>query len=199
MMFTARYLNWARSGGRSEEQGDYEATKQALLRTGFGGVGLDSLERGSKAREIWQSNLMGVVGTLGPVMTDVARLTKTEDYGYLVKSKLPGYSTFKKIERTTGIPIDTATENLRQDINQALDVVTEKRELQFKKGGEVNVPNAPEEPDERVDRMTGLPYNFQAGIAFRDEEDPIKRLGLAGGSLAKQDSINRLLGRRSNA
>ena len=47
--------------------------------------------------------------------------------------------------------------------------------------------------------MTGLPYNFQAGIAFRDEEDPIKRLGLARGSLAKQDSINRLLGRRSNA
>ena len=77
--------------------------------------------------------------------------------------------------------------------------MTEKRDLQFKKGGEVNVPNAPEEPDERIDKMTGLPYNFQAGIAFRDEEDPIKRLGLARGSLAKQDSINRLLGRRSNA
>ena len=49
------------------------------------------------------------------------------------------------------------------------------------KGGEVDVPKAPSEPDERIDKMTGLPYNLQAGIAFRDEEDPIKRLGLAGG------------------
>ena len=29
--------------------------------------------------------------------------------------------------------------------------------------------------------MTGLAYNLQAGIAFRDEEDPIKRLGLVRG------------------
>ena len=39
--------------------------------------------------------------------------------------------------------------------------------------------------------MTGLPYNLQAGIAFRDEEDPIKRLGLAGGG-ATATSISRL-------
>ena len=52
------------------------------------------------------------------------------------------------------------------------------------KGGEVDVPNAAPEPDERIDRMTGLPYNLQAGIPFRDEEDPIKRLGLAGGGRA---------------
>ena len=49
------------------------------------------------------------------------------------------------------------------------------------KGGEVDVPRAPSEPDERIDKMTGMPYHLQAGIAFRDEEDPIKRLGLAGG------------------
>ena len=52
------------------------------------------------------------------------------------------------------------------------------------KGGEVDVPNAPPEPDERIDKVTGMPYNLQAGIAFRDEEDPIKRLGLAGGGVA---------------
>ena len=49
------------------------------------------------------------------------------------------------------------------------------------KGGEVDVPKAPTEPDDRIDKMTGLPYNLQAGIAFRDEEDPLKRLGLVGG------------------
>jgi len=46
----------------------------------------------------------------------------------------------------------------------------------FSKGGEVVVPNAPTEPDERIDKMTGQPYNIQAGSAFVDEEDPEKRM-----------------------
>ncbi len=54
--------------------------------------------------------------------------------------------------------------------------------LKFKKGGEVyNVANVGTEPDERIDKMTGLPYNIQAGSAFMDEEDPLKRLGFTGG------------------
>ena len=199
MMYTARFTNWVRSGGKSEEEGEYEANKKAFLRAGFGGILYDGIERGAKAREVWQSNLAGALGPLGPIGSDVYRLVKTGDLGHFLKSKLPGYAAFKAIERDTGIPIDTATDELRKDINEVLRVDAGKRDLQYKKGGEVNVPNAPEEPDERVDRMTGLPYNFQAGIAFRDEEDPIKRLGLAGGSLAKGDSINRLLGRRDNA
>ena len=43
--------------------------------------------------------------------------------------------------------------------------------LNRKKGGEVNIPQAPAEPDERIDKMTGLPYDQQAGGAFIDEED----------------------------
>ena len=58
-------------------------------------------------------------------------------------------------------------------------------------GGEVDVPRAAPEPDERIDKMTGLPYNIQAGIPFRDEEDPIKRLGLAGGGMST-DPMQRL-------
>ena len=46
----------------------------------------------------------------------------------------------------------------------------------FAKGGEVVVPNAPAEPDERIDKMTGQPYNIQAGSAFVDEEDLEKRM-----------------------
>ena len=41
----------------------------------------------------------------------------------------------------------------------------------FAKGGEVDIPQAPPEPDERIDKMTGLPYDLQAGGAFVDEED----------------------------
>lgn len=53
------------------------------------------------------------------------------------------------------------------------------RRTLFNIGGEVyDVPQAPVEPDERIDRMTGLPYNLQAGGAFIDEEE---REGFSGG------------------
>ena len=70
---------------------------------------------------------------------------------------------------------------------------TEKVKEAFSKGGEVEVPNASPEPDERIDKMTGLPYNLQAGPAFMDEEDPLKRLGLAGGgTVTQQDPLERM-------
>ena len=59
------------------------------------------------------------------------------------------------------------------------------------KGGIIeNVPNAPEEPDQRIDKMTGLPYDQQAGTAFVDEEDPLRRLGFVGGG--EVDPLRRL-------
>lgn len=62
----------------------------------------------------------------------------------------------------------------------------------FAKGGEVTVPNAPTEPDERIDKMTGQPYNIQAGSAFVDEEDPEKRMLFKEGGFV--DSITKALG-----
>tara|TARA_B100001142_G_scaffold35912_1_gene31660 strand:+ start:5598 stop:13076 length:7479 start_codon:yes stop_codon:yes gene_type:complete len=50
----------------------------------------------------------------------------------------------------------------------------------FAIGGEVNIPNAKKEPDEKIDRMTGLPYNQQAGVLGQDEEE---RFGFAIGGL----------------
>jgi len=57
----------------------------------------------------------------------------------------------------------------------------------YNKGGEVlDVPNTSKEPDERIDKMTGMPYNQQAGTAFtdvEDREDPLQRMGFGLGSL----------------
>tara|TARA_A100001515_G_scaffold124539_2_gene108801 strand:- start:368 stop:4159 length:3792 start_codon:yes stop_codon:yes gene_type:complete len=62
----------------------------------------------------------------------------------------------------------------------------------FEKGGEVtDVPNVPTEPDQRIDKMTGMPYDQQAGMAFVDEEDPVRRLGFVGGGLT-QDPLRKL-------
>ena len=58
----------------------------------------------------------------------------------------------------------------------------DRNRLEYKTGGEVEVPQAPDEPDERIDKLTGLPYNQQAGPAFQDEED---RIGFLDGGLLK--------------
>jgi GH24 family phage-related lysozyme (muramidase) len=57
--------------------------------------------------------------------------------------------------------------------------------LGFATGGIVkDVPNVPTEPDERIDKITGLPYNAQAGDAYIDIEDRAK-FSMGGRILAK--------------
>jgi hypothetical protein len=51
------------------------------------------------------------------------------------------------------------------------------------KGGIALVPNAPAEPDQRIDKMTGVPYDEQAGEAYTDVED---RQGLIVAVLGKK-------------
>ena len=51
------------------------------------------------------------------------------------------------------------------------------------KGGIALVPNAPIEPDQRIDKMTGVPYDEQAGEAYTDVED---RQGLIAAVLGKK-------------
>tara|TARA_R100000808_G_scaffold245_3_gene1422 strand:+ start:338 stop:4156 length:3819 start_codon:yes stop_codon:yes gene_type:complete len=68
------------------------------------------------------------------------------------------------------------------------DPLVDRRALA--KGGVVeNVPQVPEEPDERIDKMTGLPYNVQAGKAFIDEEDKEKRTELNKGGMASRIAL----------
>ena len=80
------------------------------------------------------------------------------------------------------------SEMLQTPLNFPADMPVEERQqkAQFSKGGEVSVPNAPKEPDERIDRMTGLPYNIQAGKAFIDVEDTETRaLFSVGGEITQ--------------
>ena len=68
--------------------------------------------------------------------------------------------------------------NLHMPEEKEEDDVTSDTRPNYDKGGSVTVPQAPEEPDQRIDKMTGLPYDQQAGGAFVDEED---RLEFAAG------------------
>jgi hypothetical protein len=76
---------------------------------------------------------------------------------------------FRSYGNMIGTPLMPVTPEEREE---AFDRERER----FAKGGRVMVPNAPLEPDERIDKMTGQPYNIQAGSAFVDEEDPEKRM-----------------------
>ena len=70
------------------------------------------------------------------------------------------------------------------NIRKMFEDVYEGARETFAKGGEVDVPQAPPEPDERIDKMTGLPYDQQAGGAFVDEEDR-KRFSIGSEVLKK--------------
>ena len=56
-------------------------------------------------------------------------------------------------------------------------------------GGEVStkVPNAPSEPDERINKLTGIPYNEGAGAAYMDEDDPMRVLKMNQGGGVEEE------------
>tara|TARA_R110000824_G_scaffold117409_1_gene269349 strand:+ start:7665 stop:15707 length:8043 start_codon:yes stop_codon:yes gene_type:complete len=74
--------------------------------------------------------------------------------------------------------------NYSDMLSARLDQPFEVRHRKATGGVVEDVPQAPKEPDERIDKMTGRPYNEQAGGAFIDAEDPLRRLGFVGGGLA---------------
>ena len=87
-----------------------------------------------------------------------------------------------KYRHTQLIPVDESRRAQQQRLIRA-------------KGGEVyNVPQVPIEPDERIDKLTGRPYNEQAGEAFTDEED---RMGFSKGS-AIVKGLTKIFGKQAD-
>jgi hypothetical protein len=113
------------------------------------------------------------------------------------------YNSLKKVNPETArkkvLEYRDSLSNVRSELNGSslytpdykLDTSTDTYREGKAKGGEVlDVPNVPTEPDQRIDKMTGLPYDQQAGTAFVDEEDPLRRLGFKGGG--EVDPLRRL-------
>ena len=88
-----------------------------------------------------------------------------------------------------GLPLDNAGEyDFDRGVRmRRLDVQPKSN---FATGGEVStlVPNAPIEPDERINKLTGLPYNEGAGTAYMDEDDPMRRMNMAAGGRVKKSA-----------
>lgn len=181
MTETARFNNWARSQGRSEEEGrnPYAA---AIVRWGGGGVYLDMFRRAEFAAKDSPA-LAPLLGISGPLAQDYFALARYQGPVEFAARKSPGFGAFEFVfGREFRDNYTSAARSMDKVINDMFSGKEPDR-LKFKKGGEVyDVPNASEEPDERVDRMTGLPYDQQAGGAFIDEEE---RMGFAFGGIGK--------------
>ncbi len=127
---------------------------------------------------------LSLIDELGGATISAGKNIKSGDFEGAAKDIVEviplGKPTLKIIKSATGKPLLIDEDEEKED-----EVV------QFNKGGEVlDVPNAPQEPDERIDKMTGMPYDKQAGTAFVDEEDPLRRLGFVGGGSV--DPLKRL-------
>tara|TARA_R110002020_G_scaffold228992_2_gene439772 strand:- start:70 stop:3465 length:3396 start_codon:yes stop_codon:yes gene_type:complete len=191
MTEVARLGNYIRSHGESEKNKEpWEARLEAIARWGGNGSVLDMMKRAQKSAEIYQNPVATVTALGGPIIGDGFRLVRYGNVASFVGSKVPGYAAIKTI----------GGEEVKKDYDRFLregdklvrELVPEKERSIFKaKGGEVlNVPQVPVEPDQRIDKMTGMPYDQQAGTAFVDEEDPLRRLGFVGGG--NVDPLRRL-------
>ncbi len=180
MTGVAAFTNAVRTQGESLEGDPEEVIGNAFLRWGGNGLPADMFVRGRTAAEIYQNPSAYMTG-LGPVWGDTYKVITTGDIFSVVGQKVPLYGAFNAVfgsfESTEDFP-DQYRDFLRElDKNIIDETIPDQKatpKRNFRKGGEVyNVMQVPIEPDERVDKMTGLAYDIQAGEAFIDEEDRV--------------------------
>ena len=139
------------------------------------------------------SLLAGKYFTPYNIVTETSLMSMFEKTPFDPKSEINSVS--KLVKALTNKRIEMMNTNLffeeeestpptRPEIGAAQQTEEQEfKDFKLAKGGEVyDVPQVPTEPDERIDKMTGLPYDVQAGTAFTDEED---RKMFAGGGIVK--------------
>ena len=174
-----RWVQYARTGGMSEQDlSPFEARMEGLKRVGAPGLMFQQLERASETAEYTGTITPFLTAPFGPLGSDVTSAVFQGRPAQTLGSKMPFYSMYGSVANLTGNEDEyeeykeyfkNLDRKLRRNLQTKKPIKTRDA---FAKGGLVEVPNAPEEPDERVDKMTGRPYNEQAGLAFIDEEDP---------------------------
>jgi hypothetical protein len=119
-----------------------------------------------KEEEIRQLKTVGEQDTYRSLVLD-AKIRAKEVHAYMSNLPLDNAGEFSETR--------TALESERKDLATG-GVVSEP------------VPNAPVEPDERINKLTGLPYNEEAGPAYMDIEDPLRALNMAAGGRVKKSA-----------
>ena len=188
MTETARMTNWIRSRGESEKNKTTEEIYMGgIARWGGFGLAADQFIKGEKALPFNRSVGATIATSLGgPAVSDLTTLL-TRGPVQAAQTKMPFNSLGNAIVgkekmkewRKLGRQADTG-------LKRILDIEEDYR-ADFSTGGEVDIPNAPAEPDERINKLTGLPYNYEAGASYMDEDDPLRtqRKGFMLGGVIK--------------
>ena len=190
MTMAAAGTNWVRNGGSfkdssGEEQDAGEIAFEAVSRWGGFGYG-EYVKNARENAEIGGGTLGSVTKAVtGPIVGDaIDAILYRKGPGELLATNTPGYSlyralpsvvennSFKQDVKEVGKSIDRAIglkPPLREQSYQAYLQRPRRDYLEqvkpYAEGGEVfsNVPRASVNPSSRIDRMTGMPYEDQAG------------------------------------
>jgi len=188
MVQVARIMNDWRSDGRSEEKGSASANFQAVKRVGGLGILADNITKGYDATKY--SGSVAGYGTMlfGPLATDILSASRRGITPTLAR-KIP--AALSPVQKVLGIADKDEAERFEAQMKNFVERIDDRASgieemfipefesnsgaVRYAKGGVVtDVPNVPAEPDERINKITGLPYNEDAGTAFTDVEDRAK-------------------------
>ena len=191
MTEVARFGNYVRSRGESEKYKDEaDITLDAIKR--HGGYGpIEPIVRGLDAWR-YSGNITNISTALvGPTGSDITRILQRGTIAEaLGQTRVPGIQGLRTISPELFEAYKERLQSFDETIKEGRPGLTPQYTRGYAKGGIVyDVPQAPEEPDERVDKMTGLPYDVQAGEAFVDEEERDVRKEFAKGSSVKKHRV----------
>ena len=189
----ARWTNYVRSDGASEEGKDLdEILYSSVARWGGNGILLDTFARAQKTAMYSQNAAAYGAMPFGPVVSDTLNLFQ-QGIIPVVGQKLPFYTAFAPAMDLAGMDgrdqMQTYRKHLLEIQRRMSSSVLPKFEksipvVGYSTGGEVtDVPNVPTEPDERIDKLTGRPYNEQAGTAYMDKVDDERVKKNIGGAI----------------
>ena len=180
--------NTLRSSGANLK--DYETGKDKPLSDvayegwrRWGGLGpFDYVSRFNSEAKRDVGGFTSIIKTFaGPVPQDaIDAVLYRKDVPEIIVTNLPFYQSYDLIGGVFGQ--EDVKKKLRasaRSISSSKKETKKKKpklfsESKFAKGGLVtNVPQVPQEPDERIDKMTGIPYDVQAGSIMKDEEERV--------------------------
>ena len=168
-------LNYVRNPDSFNDKSGAEIAAEGVSRWGGAGILLDMVQRTQKTYDITGNPVTAMAGLAGPVGSDIGRAASYGKLGPILGGRMPGYGFLNVLPGETKDQYDKFFSDLEKK---------EKR-LPYRKGGEVEIARASGEPDERIDKITGRPYDSQAGEAFIDEEDRAERKQFVIGGITR--------------
>ncbi len=191
--------NYIRSNGeRWENQTDGEKIVDAFERTGLAGP-MSYGKRIADAKTKGGSGLPASIarGVTGPIFGDFADMFEYRlGFGQVVGRNLP----FSQIyDFVGGEGTKAKVKDLSKSLDDMLDEIIEGEKntssgrVKYRIGGEVtDVTNASKEPEKRINKMTGMPYDIEAGPNAQPEKT---RVGLSEegkflGALQRRKQMN---------